>query len=426
MQARALIGSFGASALIQAVNIATGVVLARSLGATDRGQLAAALLWPALLAAVGALGLSDAATFHSSRRTYPSPVVVGTSLALAGALSVPLVVAGVVVFPAILGDYGDESLRAATLMLAFVPLNLASLSLMGVLAGLQRYSVFNALRFLVIGASGAGVLGLAAVGELTITSAAVSYLVANALTLLVAAVAAGQVVRAVPQVRLTAARALLGFGLRAHLSSVTSQLNERLDQLLISLFLAPALLGIYVVAATLSSVTLLVGTSISLIALPAIANYADDVSRTAAVRRAVSSTLAASALVTVPIVVLAPQLISLFFGQAFAAGATPARILLCAAVSLGTARVLASVLKALDRPLAAGTAELLALATTAAALAVLLPLFGLTGAAVASLLAYATSAAWMLRRVAQTLDVSALSLVLPRRAQLASALGAVR
>jgi hypothetical protein len=61
-----LFASFGASSAIQLANIATGVLLARLLGPHDRGEFAAVILWPSILAAVGSLGVPDATTFYTA------------------------------------------------------------------------------------------------------------------------------------------------------------------------------------------------------------------------------------------------------------------------------------------------------------------------------------------------------------------------
>jgi Na+-driven multidrug efflux pump len=74
-------------------------------------------------------------------------------------------------------------------------------------------------------------------------------------------------------------------------------------------------------------------------------------------------------------------------------------VLLLAAVILSTNLVLGATLSGLGRPLDQGIGELIALAGTAASLAVLLPWLGLLGAAIASVIAYAISMAWMVHRL---------------------------
>ena len=190
-------------------------------------------------------------------------------------------------------------------------------------------------------------------------------------------------------------------------------LNERLDQLVISAVLAPARLGLYVVAVTLTSLISLVGSSVALVALPVLARLRSAPKQLAPARRLIVLTLGLSTLVAVPMIVLTPQLLDFFFGQSFRAATSPTRILLVAAVLLSTSRALGAILKALGRPLQAGLADGIALGVTVVALAALLPLFGLVGAAVASLLAYGVSLTWMIDRTARALSVRPWRLFLP-------------
>src|SRR5438105_759149 len=55
------------SLAIQGLNVTSGVLLARSLGPTGRGELAAVILWPAVLATIFFAGFIEAVTYFTSR-----------------------------------------------------------------------------------------------------------------------------------------------------------------------------------------------------------------------------------------------------------------------------------------------------------------------------------------------------------------------
>jgi O-antigen/teichoic acid export membrane protein len=422
---RPLILSFGTSLLIQALNVLTGVMLARSLGPHGRGELAAVMLWPGLLAALGSLGVVEAITYYAARSTASVGSLLASSLALCVLQSIVLVGAGMVIVSLALGHFGPATLRSARLFLAYIPLYLFAMYLMAVLNGTRRYARFHALRFLVIGVSAAGLIALALVERLTVELAALVYLVAH-LAALVATGLCIRVERTTLRVERKIIRQLLAFGVRSHSGNLASMLNERLDQLLISLFLAPASLGLYVIAVTMTSVTGLVGSSAALVALPSVAQLAPGPRRDETARRMIAVTLLVSAAVTVPILLLLPQLIVAFFGRPYLAAAPSARILLLAAVILSTNHVMSAVLRAAGRPLDAGWAELLALLVTGLGLAAMLPAFGLVGAAITSLLAYTVSMGWMTHRAKEALGASTRTLLLPDRDILSIAAGGGR
>lgn len=397
--------SFAISGGVQALNVVTGVLLARGLGVEGRGQLAAALLWPAMITALGCIGMPDSTTFHASRRRGELGTLAGTSLAIGIAQSVVLCAAGVAIVHVALARYGAHVVDVATIALAYIPLYLLTLYLLNILNGLGRATAFHALRLTVVAGVAAGLIVLSLGGRTTVLAATIVYLAAHlAVGLAALVIVLRERVRLSFDVRL--ARSILGFGIRSHLNSVATQLNDRLDQIVISILLAPASLGIYVIAVTLTSLTSMVGSSVTLVAGPVIAALPEGPERTAAARRYVQITAAASIAIVLPMIVFAPNLIRLFFGDEFTGGTTVCRILLVASVLLATGRSLGAILTAAGRPLAAGVPEALGLGVTVTALALLVPAFGLVGAGFASLIAYSVTLAWMLRTATRVFDGS--------------------
>lgn len=376
------------------------------------------LLWPTILAAVGSLGIPDAATFYAARLRGRVGTLVGTSAALALVQTVVVTGLGVGVVLLLHNDSAAATRRAAFLALAYIPAYLLAMYLMSILNGLHRFTTFQVLRVSVVLGMACALGVLAGLGALTVTAAVVSYVAVHVGVMIAAAVRVAAVGGFPPEFEGAVARKMVGYGIRSHLSSVSSLLNERLDQLLISIFLAPIKLGLYVIAVTLTSLTAIVGTSVSLIALPSIARLEGTAERLRAARHFVAVTLWLSALVSLPMLLLTRPLIVLFFGSGFAPATNVCRVLLVASVLYSTSRALGAVLKGAGRPLDAGIAELVAVGATVAGLAVLLPWLGLMGAAIASLVAYGVSVLWMLRRASRALETPLHTLLVPNRSDL--------
>lgn len=412
-----LSASFLTSVAVQGLNVVTGILLARALGPGGRGQLTAVLLWPFVLAAIGSIGITESVTYYAARGT-PAGRLVGTVGAVAVLQSAVLVGIGFLLIPKVLSGQTASTVTSARLFLAVIPLNLLILYLMGVLNGLHRYGLFNALRLLVIAATAVG-LGICWVGDtLTVRAGVIVYLAAHVLTLAGAVIGVATTDTGRLEVDRRVAPKLLAFGLKSHSSSVPSMLNERLDQLVIAMFLAPVSLGLYVIAVTMTSVTNLIGSSVSFVALPAVARLAPGEERTAAARRFVVLTVLISTIFTIPFLVFTGPLIDLLFGQDFRGATNVCRVLLVGAVALSTTRAVGAILKAVNRPLDAGIAETLALVVTVVLLAALLPTMGIMGAGVASLAAYAIGCAFSLRQAARALGIASYQMVLPTRADL--------
>jgi len=63
--------------------VLTGILLARTLGPRGRGELAAAILWPTLIMTLGTLGMTEAITYHTARRSASLRALFGTSASMA-------------------------------------------------------------------------------------------------------------------------------------------------------------------------------------------------------------------------------------------------------------------------------------------------------------------------------------------------------
>jgi len=341
---------------------------------------------------------------------------VGTAFALAVFFSAVLVGVGWVVVPLALSGFdGGVVSTAKGFLVVFIPVNLFAVVAMSLLNGQHRFKWFQSVRVLIIAFILISTLAFDVAGELNVRTASIAYVLAFS----VGAILGGFVIlRSVwgdLAVRREKARAMLGFGSRSALSQSMWSLNERADQLVISIFFSATSLGLYVVAVTLTSLTTLIGFSFAVIALPLVARLDTAPERRRVSRLIVSATLFCATLVSVPIFILEPTLIRFFFGDAFVGAAGVGRVLLLAGVVFGLNRVLEALLQAVGRPLESSIGEGVALALTAVGLAVLLPAMGIMGAGITSLLAYSASSAFMVRRAARALDMPVLVLLKPER-----------
>ncbi len=419
--AMSLFTSFG----IQGLNIVSGIITARLLGPAGKGELTAVLLWPGVLAAVGGLGLIEAVVYFTAR-VGREREIAGTGLLVALLQSLVLVMIGYYIVPLVLGHYGSQAVHAARLYLVWLPLSLLTLTAMGILQGKMEFGSFNRLRLTVIAISVFGLVGLYLAGWVSVTNIVLVYIGANVLTL--AAAVSALAIRGWLAFRPAAdlIRPMMIYGLKSHTETVAGMANLRADQMIIALFLAPVSLGLYVVAVTLGSALGLLSSSVALVALPAVARGHSIGEMRRDFIRSVRVTFVLSAITAVLIVFLTPFLISLFFGRAFLPATNVARVLLLAAVILSTSRVLSACLKAINRPLVPGLAELLAVIITVVALAALLPWLGLMGAAIASLLAYGASFSYMAWFSMRHLEISPLALILPTRSDITWGISQVR
>lgn len=398
--------TFIASGAFQALGVFTGVLLARTLGPHGRGELAAIVLWTLLVGSAGSLGLPEALTYESASGREKARRAVGTAVGAWLVLSLALMATGAAVLTLTLGSYNAATRTAGYLSLAVIPFYLATNLCEAALQGSGEFGAFNVIRVLVPAVTAVCLLAIEIIQGLAVRTAVLSYVAAY----LVAAAAGVALLRRTPAWSLIfdwdTLRRLLSYGLRSETTFLTSTLIAWLDLLLISLFLGATNLGLYTVATTLTSATAIAGATVALVAFPRLAALSSVSQQAASARRFLLIALATTVLVTIPILLVTPQLLDLFFGGAFRQIAGVCRVLLVAGVFLAFMSLLVALLRGLGRPLDAGAAGVVGLVVTVVLLAALLPTLGLMGAAIASLVAYAVTAWWLLRKLCSALSMS--------------------
>lgn len=383
---RSLLESVLASGAGAAAGMVGGILLARALGPSARGQVAAVVAWAGALGTLADLGLGFAVGYHAGRGLADTRALVGVALVGAvGAGGLAWAVGGALLWPSLAGPGLDPWL--VWFALSAAPLLLVSNHLTNFLLGLGQVRSTNAIRFVSVAAYAIGVAWLYGRGHRSPAWYLGAFWLAQVLGAGTALVVACR--QFLPTWQLAGMGKVLGYGLRAHLSSVAAQANIRLDQLLMALFLPSDLLGRYVVAVAVSSMVGPLYTGLSL-------GLAPRVLREPSTSRAVSSGLAVVLLAVVVgaagallIGVSLPQLVPMLFGQDFLEAVGAARILLAASVFQGANQLNGTILRAVGRPGVEGVAQGAGVVVTAGLLWVALPSFGIEGAAWVSLTVYA-------------------------------------
>jgi O-antigen/teichoic acid export membrane protein len=398
---------FGASSLataltIQLLNVCSGVMLARMLGPAGRGELAAIILWPALLAGLGNMGIYESTVFFASRGDHDVRVITASSFMSALGMSIIVVSIALAVIPAVLGHFGSSIVRTCLLYLSWVPLNLLTYAAAGVLVGRRKNAAFNRSRFIYPVVTVSSLMLLVLTGHPSVGAVAVVYVLAAAVAFgyLTSSLARSRLVGLRPDWRLT--REILAYGFKAHVGNVAGLANDRADQAIVSIFLAPVYLGYYAVAVTVSSVVSLLGSSMATAALPAVAGATDDSERNRLFAVTVKVTLWGSLIGSLALLPMAPLVIHLFFGKRFLPAILSAEILAVACFAYSVSRVLTAGLVGLRRPWIASSGQVIGLIVTIMGLSFLVPWLGIVGAALATLLAYFTTLAYLIWVCSQT------------------------
>lgn len=243
--------SIGSSAVTGFAGAVSGVLVARTLGPTDRGLLASLTVVPFLVMTITSLGLDDAISRAIGRRELEP--AEATRLVLRWGLAWGMLV-GVLVWPVQTYLVLDgRSTLEATLIVFLAPAFVVTRLLNGITLGQGRYLTWNLLR-----ASGgltyaAMIAGLFVLEALTLLQAVLAWVASYALSVLLSGLAtAPKATRKTLSRPKDVLRPLIRFGWRVGTTKVGSQLSQRADQVILAFMVPLQDLGIYAVAATIA------------------------------------------------------------------------------------------------------------------------------------------------------------------------------
>lgn len=379
--------TIGTQVLTALLGVISGILAPRLLGPKGRGELAAVTLWPIALTFLGGLGIDRASVYFSAKKR-PEFSSVATSCAILGAVQTfAIFTAGLVVIPLVLHRYGSKDVFLSLMFLSSAPFILAGNFQAGLLLGNQdtcRYNLFRLVApvtysgavivfFVLRIPSVSGIVLLELVG-FVLAAAAVTWLVRSHL-------------RPTWKWNARLAKDMLKYGAKTQAGGVSNFLNQRLDQLLMSMLLPSAALGYYVAAVAFADGLLIIPRGIGFITLADSSN-ADHKGAWQVARRS----LLHAALWLVPSCVclwlLCPIIIPMLFGSRFAPSVLPCRILIPGSCAMGLTTVLFEAARGMNKPEIPGYAEAAGLVITGILLAFLLKPYGPVGAALASTIAY--------------------------------------
>jgi len=367
-------------------NFVTGVIIARGLGSTGRGQYAAISIVPAVSLWIFSMGVTQATAYYFARRPQEGARIIGSWLAL----MVPLVGTGLLItellLPQIVATQTAHVLLIARIAMIGLVIGFLYSLFSGVLGGDQDFFFLNVAQFLRVSGLAALSAVLLAVGWFTVTTAIFSTVGVDV------CVTTACMVRAIrrhgigaPDRRLV--RDSLWYGFRAHGQSVGGFVTGRLDVFLMPSVLAASSIGLYSVATNVSGIVGTVSGTLAALVLPIVAARGGR----RGVRIVVASmhaTLLVGGLLGVMFVLLASPAVNLVYGAGFHGSVLALQLLVPGNVALSAAAVLASGLAAANRPGRASLIQLPGAILTIFGLALFLKAGGIVAAAIVSTVSY--------------------------------------
>jgi O-antigen/teichoic acid export membrane protein len=394
LRKRQLGGAIAKTAVFNAATAGTaalsGIIVARTVGPTVRGEYAAVTAWFGVLLMLGEVGQSAAVCFHVARdprraRGYVATsrtmmLVTGTIALVAGLLLAPVLAHGA---PGLTGAY---RIAFGGLMVGFIGTSYTY--------GLQARNTgrWNLVRVSQPVLALLVIIVLRAEDKLTLDNAVATVILTLTVQLgysyywcLRTALAPGGF-----QPRLVGP--LLRYGVSQLAANTPTSVNNFLDQLVLSQLVPAADLGRYAIAVSVTLVPVPLVAAIGNVAFPRLAARRGAPGNGTRVQMtAVLAGAALAAAILLPIAASAYWLVPAVFGPAYRSAVPLVWILTPGGVFLACGQVAGDLLRGLNRPGRVALAQGVAAVATLILLFALLPVAGVAAAAIASTVAYGTA-----------------------------------
>ncbi len=401
--------------LILGLGTLTGILSARLLGPMGRGEYAAITLWPLAISSIIGLGINQAVGFNVARRNFTVSEVATAASAIGIVQGAAALAIGLVVIHFVLGKYSHHVMHLGVVFVLFMPLYILGGYPSNLFQGAQRLTEFNLIR---VTGGLTFLIGLAALfvsHRGSLGAVLYSQLAGYVAALVLGVILVWRILKPGAHWNRQAVPSLVRFGYRTQVTSLTNYFNQRIDQLFLSLLVAPQELGLYVVAVTLSTTVTVFPQAAGIVTFSRGSSQRSDDARVT-IGESFRASLLWLLVACTALYLLAPFLIRHVFGAAFEGSILACRILLPGALMIGLKQVLYNGSSALGRPGLPSIAEGASVAVTAVGLYLLVPRYGYIGAAIISTVAYTISLLVMLWLARRLLGLSLRGLFMARPA----------
>lgn len=367
------------SIMILGINMLTGILTARYLGPTGRGEQAAMVIWSQFLAFCMTFGVPSALIYNVKKKTEDAATLYSTALWMGLASGCAAAGLGVAIVPYWLDTYSADVIRFSQWSMALVPLMVLSQINNAMMQVRGEFRLYNRLRFL-IPLSTLVLLGiLIAANAMDAHATALAYLLPSVPFYLWTTLRLIGIYKLALKRTFQSFKKLFTYGLGSYGNDLLGNVSYYIDQIVVIGLLSPAQLGLYAVAVSLSRVVNVFSTSIIVVLFPKASGLPKD-EVVALTFRVFRIGIFVSLLVSGVIMLLAPFVFTWLYGPDFREALAVFRLLLLEVAISGGTMVLAQAFMALGKPKIVTILQGLGLLLVIPLLSVLVPRMGLVGA----------------------------------------------
>lgn len=396
-------------------NLLTGVLTARYLGSEGRGEQAAIILFPQLLAFSCSLGLFPALTYYLKREPEKRSEIFSTAVFLAIILGSVSMGIGLLFIPVWLSKYSQSVIMFAQAMMISSPLIMVSVACNVALSANGDFSIGNKANYLIPFLTILGLSMLILLNKLSPYTSSAVYVFPTVPVAIWLIWNQREHIELLPWgVLKKYLQKLLSYGVRSFGSDLLSMVSSQIDQVLVVGLLSATSMGQYSVALSLSRMLEVFQNSIATVLFPRIAacsaKEAGEVSG-----QAVRAMLVAIIPCAILLASIGPTLLNLLYGREFLGATNVFRILSIEIIISGITIILIQSFLAVGRPEIVTFIQVIGLLVSVPLLMWLVPQYNILGAGISLLISSTIRAIILLICYPVFLQVKSPNLILTMR-----------
>ena len=370
---------------ILAINLATGIITARMLGPEGRGEQAAIIFWPGVLASTFTLGLPISIVYNFRRYPEKRSQMFASALVLCSILGLLASFTGYAFLPYVLNQYSAETIAFARIMVFATISILLNLVLYGAYEGIQKFHMSNKALTLVAVMTLSLLLIFSLSGTLNSYTSSIAYLAIHVPISIWLLIGMWHILKPKFKGILSSSKVLLGYGVRSYGIDLFSAVSDQINQALVVSALSPLEMGLFAISTSFTNMLSIFRVSIVTVLLPKMAarSQKEVVAVTGRAARICAALTLMTGLLTI---IAAPQLITVLYGADFLEAVILFRISVLEVLLLGITLVLSQAFLSLNRPGIVTVLQATGLIAGVPLRLILIPAYGYVGAGIAILL----------------------------------------
>lgn len=378
------------SILIIVFGLVGSILISRTLGPSQRGEIAAIILWPTLLLYLGSFGTYQAVIYHFSKKNRNIENIWGTCIVITLLNSIVSIVVGSTLIFLTLKLLSIELKWYSFYLLLFLPLNIITQFISSVLQAKALFKEYNFTRLFTPLFYLIGIISLFFLDKLSVTNIISLQITLIVLQFFVFLSLYNKRIGSVFNFKYhkKTIKIIYNYGYKVWLGDLSQGLNVKMDQILISGMLLSKDLGIYVVATSIANFTSVIPNAYKTVFLPLISSTKKMVEKINITKKVLFNFLWINLGVTMVCYFATPIAIPLLFGEEFRESVFISYILLVGFLFLNFKIVLASIMQGFGKPLFVSYSEIAGLIALLIIVYPLTSTYGLVGASSAISVAY--------------------------------------